>query len=256
MINIRRMGCDYHHDPNFVIEREHGYDSYLALYLHSKSQIKYNSELIFCESGTFVIFDKNSPHYYGAYEEEYIEDWIQFECDESCIRGFNIPLGKPIHINCDIDVAGYFRMICNAYFRCLNDCAVTDNLMQAMFLDISALVNEKKDIPHYGELIRLRQEVYRYPQKEWTVKSMADIIHISEPYLQELYKAAFGISCMSDVINCRIKYAKSLLSSDLTVEEVSLRCGYNSTVHFSRQFKKNVGVSPLVWKKDNKMKCV
>ena len=250
MFNIRRMGCDYRHGTDFFIEREHGYDCYLALYLHNRSRIGYNSEIIGCEKGTFIIFDKNSPQYYGADGEEYIEDWIQFECDESCIKGFNIPLGKPINISGDLDIAGYFKMICNAYFRCLNDCAVTDNLMQAMLLDISAALNEKKNIPHYSELIRLRQEIYRDPQKEWTVKAMAERIHISEPYLQELYKAAFGISCVSDVIGCRITYAKSLLSSELTVEEVSVRCGYNSAVHFSRQFKKIVGIAPAAWKRN------
>lgn len=254
MINIRRMGCGYHHDPAFWIERDHGCDCYLALYLHSRSKIRYNSEIIPCEPGTFVIFDKNSPHGYGAWEEEYVEDWIQFECDEFLLSGYHIPFGKPLHIHCSIDIGGYFQMICNAFFRCLNDCAVIDNLMQAMFLEISDAIREKKDVPHYDKLIQLRQQIYRAPQKKWTVKEMADSVHISEPYLQELYKKAFGVSCISDVIACRIAYAKSLLSSDLTVEETSLRCGYSSVVHFSRQFKGIEGISPLAWKNQNRLK--
>lgn len=98
MINIRRMGINYHHDPDFLIEREHGFDCYLAIYLHSRCLIGTESGIVRCEPGAFVVFDKNSPHYYGADGEEYIEDWIQFECDESCMLGFNIPLNRPIHI--------------------------------------------------------------------------------------------------------------------------------------------------------------
>lgn len=248
MINIRRMGISYHHDPDFLIEREHGYDCYLALYLHSRCLIGTESGIVHCEPGAFVVFDKNSPHYYGADGEEYVEDWIQFECDESCMLGFNIPLNRPIHIYDRIDVAGYFRMICNAYFRCLNDCTIIDNLMQAMFLDIASSVNERRNIPHYNELLALRREIYRHPELRWNIRYMADTVHISEPYLQDLYKTAFGISCVSDVINSRITYAKSLLASERSVEEVSIRCGYNSVVHFSRQFKKIVGLSPTAWK--------
>ncbi|MBR1723503.1 MAG: helix-turn-helix transcriptional regulator, partial [Ruminococcus sp.] len=79
-------------------------------------------------------------------------------------------------------------------------------------------------------------------------------VHISAPYLQELYKKAFGISCMNDVIECRIAYAKSLLViSDMRIEEIATRCGYKSLIHFSRQFRKITGSSPTEWRRENAM---
>ena len=75
-------------------------------------------------------------------------------------------------------------------------------------------------------------------------------MHISESYLQELYKKTFGISIGADIIYGRIDTAKMLLlDTELTAAEVGYHCGYNSSVHFSRQFSKIVGASPAEWRK-------
>jgi AraC-like DNA-binding protein len=49
----------------------------------------------------------------------------------------------------------------------------------------------------------------------------------------------------------RIEKAKELLAyKDQSVSEIAYRLGYASAAHFSRQFKKIVGVSPSVYKAD------
>ena len=80
------------------------------------------------------------------------------------------------------------------------------------------------------------------------MKMMAEELHISPAYIQELYKKTFGISCMNDVIECRISCAKNLLTgSRLSIREIAEKCGYNSNIHFSRQFRANTGMSPSEW---------
>ena len=79
---------------------------------------------------------------------------------------------------------------------------------------------------------------------------MADRLHISEPYLQELFKKAFGESAVSSVIRARISFAKSLLiSTDMTVAAIAEKCGYNSTVHFVFFFRRETGFTHVEWKK-------
>ena len=57
-------------------------------------------------------------------------------------------------------------------------------------------------------------------------------------------------SAVSSVIRARISFAKSLLiSTDMTVAAIAEKCGYNSTVHFSRQFRRETGYTPGEWKK-------
>ncbi|MDE6132852.1 MAG: AraC family transcriptional regulator [Oscillospiraceae bacterium] len=73
---------------------------------------------------------------------------------------------------------------------------------------------------------------------------------MSESYFQELYKNIFGVSCGADVITNRIETAKILLSNtSSSMEEIASMCGYNSIVHFSRQFKQMTGFAPNGYRK-------
>ena len=41
-----------------------------------------------------------------------------------------------------------------------------------------------------------------------------------------------------------------LAQTNLTMEEIADRCGYNSPVHFSRQFRKCTGYAPSKWREN------
>lgn len=74
---------------------------------------------------------------------------------------------------------------------------------------------------------------------------MAQQLHLSEGYLQTIYKNAFGLSCMDDCIRARIRLAKDqLLYTEKTVVSVAEFCGYRNVEHFCRQFKQCTGLSP------------
>ena len=252
MFYIRRMGCDYHHEEDFRIERENGYDCFLALFIKSPCLLKKEGQIISCKPHTFILFNINSSHFYAADGEEYIDDWIQFECNSNLLARMNVAFDQPIYIGEYTHLDYYFQLICNAYFRGHNDDEVIDHLMKGLFAEISSQTSSDiLSIPHYNELVNLRRKIFEFPQKDWSIEKIAKEFYISEPYFQELYKRAFHITCIADVINCRISYAKSLLSNPgISIEEVGYQCGYKSQVHFSRQFKKITGLSPSEWRKN------
>ena len=83
-----------------------------------------------------------------------------------------------------------------------------------------------------------------------SIRQCASAIGISESYFQHLYTEAFGISFQKDIIGFRITYAKNLLlSTDLSMEQIAELCGYNTPVHFFRQFKKIAGITPAKFRK-------
>ncbi len=98
---------------------------------------------------------------------------------------------------------------------------------------------------HFHALTELRRAIYSDPQHKWRVKDMADRLHLSEGYLQAIYRKTFGVSCMEDVIASRIRAAESLLQyTNKTSLQIAEFCGYGNAEHFCRQFKKLVGKTP------------
>lgn len=245
MYHIRRLGIDGRHYRNFVIDRPQGYDCYLMLFVKTKAVFSFGGTETVSEPDTFILYNINSPHAYRAFDNCYINDWIQFDSDNN----INFTFNQLIHIGEAVDIAGYVKLIFDSFYR-RNEHACS-LLLSAMLSEVSMISgNNAYRSPYSSKLVDLRKEIYARPEADWSVKYMAERIHISEPYFQELYKGLFGISSGADVINARIGNAKvMLLETDLPMVEIGSRCGYNSPVHFSRQFKQITRLSPSEYRK-------
>lgn len=88
-----------------------------------------------------------------------------------------------------------------------------------------------------------------FTKNDISISSLAAMCGISEVYFRKLFFNAFGISPKEYIIQKRIEYAKTLLSSgDFSVSEVAIITGYSEPCHFSREFSKRVGISPKQYK--------
>lgn len=97
----------------------------------------------------------------------------------------------------------------------------------------------------------LRRQISNTPELPWTIHKMAEQLHISPGHLQLLYKQQFGISCMDDVIDFRLRKAKDLLAyTEQSIAEIAEQCGYKNIEHFCRQFRKNTDTTPGRFRKD------
>lgn len=74
---------------------------------------------------------------------------------------------------------------------------------------------------------------------------LAATLSISEPRLFDLFKASLGCSPGRYAQRLRLRRAQELLiGADMRIGEVAEAVGYQDPFHFSRLFKKRVGVSP------------
>lgn len=84
-----------------------------------------------------------------------------------------------------------------------------------------------------------------FTDNDLSVSHLAALCGVSEVYFRRLFLNAFGTSPKEYIIQKRIEYAKTLLSSgDFSVSEVASLCGYAEPCHFSREFSKRVGMRP------------
>lgn len=250
MFRVRRMGCSCRHEGDFVLDNPKGFDAYLMLFVKTPAMFVIDGKEIYTESNTFIIFDMHSAQYYKAVKDEYVNDWIEFECSDNLTAETGLVFDTPYHIGERVNVPQYFRLIADCYYKAQNHHAA-GYLIKALLSEVfSNVTGESASLPHYRELLDLRRKIYAEPDRDWTVSLMSSLINVSEPYLHLIYKKAFGVTCNADVINSRIEAAKHYLEcSQMTIEEIAFECGYKNPVHFSRQFKQVCDIPPLGYRK-------
>jgi len=257
-LNIKSIGYNTIHGKNYSLERKSRNESYLLILLKSPCIFINDGEEIFADRDTVIIYDKKSA--FGLYSNEdiFIYDWICFEIggDRDFFSALDIPLDTIIRYTDAVFLSELIRNLTNEFYSSgVNRTKMIDSLLKTILIKISETngirgMSPQSSDPHYGELLELRRKIYQNPQIKWTVELMASEVNMSRSYFQHIYREVFGISCISDVIVCKIDKAKEILSTTLcTVSQVAVMCGYDSDEHFMRQFKKVTGVTPTVYRK-------
>ena len=97
------------------------------------------------------------------------------------------------------------------------------------------------------EMISFIQQNYC---NEISLSNLSDCFHLSEKYLSRYFKEHFQISFTQYVKHLRLSHAEKLLiSSDMSVTDISYQCGFQNISHFIRTFSNAYHISPLQYRK-------
>lgn len=252
MIKINICGYSSHHQPDTRIISVSGNSDYLLLLINSKASIMVNDHTYITTPGTLIIFDKNIAYNYGSTGEDYRDDWIHFDfADEAPLfEQLDLPLNIPILLPDTSIFPSLITFLVNEFYsnslyKLSNVDLYARILLQKFSEQLSVHPDSPQSHPHYAALNNLRVLIQNSPYLKWTVNQMSEKLHMSPSRFQHLYKTLFGISIFNDVIGIRIEYARHhLKTTDLSVKAIALLCGYENDVHFIRQFKKRLGITP------------
>ncbi|MEX1377498.1 MAG: response regulator [Eubacteriales bacterium] len=85
-----------------------------------------------------------------------------------------------------------------------------------------------------------------------TLENLAEISKLSSFYICKLFKKYLKMNFIDYVTFVRIKNAKKLLEDPyLSIKEISFKSGYADPNYFARVFKKETGISPSIYRKQN-----
>ena len=88
-----------------------------------------------------------------------------------------------------------------------------------------------------------------YADQSITLTKLADRFHLSEAYLSWLFKEVSGENFSAYLERVRMKNAHALLSeTNLSIDEIAKRTGYNSSDTFRKAFKRFHGITPLAYR--------
>jgi AraC-type DNA-binding domain-containing proteins len=92
----------------------------------------------------------------------------------------------------------------------------------------------------------LRADQY---QSNFSLQDMANISRMPMETFRKRFVAEVGLPPLNYLLYCKMEQAKKLLQAQCSVKEAGACVGMTDPYHFSKQFKKIVGISPSAYKK-------
>ncbi|ODN71526.1 helix-turn-helix transcriptional regulator [Methylobrevis pamukkalensis] len=83
-----------------------------------------------------------------------------------------------------------------------------------------------------------------------TVEAAAATVRLSASHFSRAFRISFGLTFARYVLERRIDRAKTLLAESVEpIAQVALACGTADQSHFTRLFGREVGVTPLIYRR-------
>ena len=104
-----------------------------------------------------------------------------------------------------------------------------------------------------SEIYRCMTYIQSHTNDTIGVEDVAEEIHHSSSYLMRRFKAELGMSVGDYITKCKLEEACDLLTyGDRSLAEISAYLGYSSQSYFQNVFKKQYGITPMQYRKENR----
>lgn len=142
--------------------------------------------------------------------------------------------------------AGKFRDTVDAIIAQVSELNRNEHKISLLISDIYEQLSEcrtaeESEIDFEGIMNYMRNHY----QENLTLDQLAAFCGLSKSYLIRAFKKETGSTPHEYLLNYRLQKAMEMLrGSERSIEEISVQCGFNSTSHFARAFKKEIDVTP------------
>ena len=257
------IGYHHLHNKSFKNYRPNGSQDWLLLLLKSPAVFYINDEVIHTKSDSFIIYSLDTPQHYSADNQDYIDDWLHFYPDEEELRlieELSIPLNRPVYLG-NIEVfSSIIRNMCFEFYSAHQN---RNEIVTLYFRMLLYKLHEQKNFrysdtiltqtKYMPNLLWIRESIFRWPEQEWCVDTLAKELEISNSRFQHIYTKAFGSTMIQDVIDSRIQRGCELLrDTSMGIADIAETCGYSSVPHFTHLFRSRTGVTPQTYRKLHK----
>ena len=99
---------------------------------------------------------------------------------------------------------------------------------------------------------KIKNLIHRHPEKIFSNKDLAENLGVSVKTAENKFKQMCGGTIHQYVLNFKVEQAISFFKNypDMQIKEIAFNLGFYDEYHFSKQFKKITGISPMIYKKE------
>lgn len=273
MVKFTRYG--YRQDSFYAAPIVHTHPQYEISFIHAGScSYMLGGRRIVVESGDLIMLNGLAPH--GRYAAESGLIYSKFIFDVQLSQVFH-PFFMPVNPlepfqrvrNAHIRLEQNGRDECerilaqvNRFYEMQHRDQPQFNRMLVAFVDLLLFIGTQygmaeteRSIPS-TEKERLANEIVAFIERNYKddlrLENMEAEFYMSKYHLSRVFREMTGLSIFEFLCHKRIEQAKLLLqeaASEHAVSQICHRVGYNHPAHFSRMFKKLVGMSPNQYRK-------
>jgi predicted TIM-barrel enzyme/AraC-like DNA-binding protein len=99
----------------------------------------------------------------------------------------------------------------------------------------------------------LQNYIHNHYSEEISLEDLSEVLYLSRSYLSTIFKQYIGKSFSDYLIDYRLSRATELIKmNSFSLNEISTLIGYQNYPHFSKLFKKRLGVSPNDYRNKHK----
>ncbi len=270
MFILEGIGCSYVHSKGWSINRPNGSGNYLFIHIETPSEIMVDGKWTYYSDPCFILFKRGQPQIFRDYKgAKYIDSWIHFDYDkdnkdvddiELLFDELDIPCGVPQVLYNSIELSDMWHFIDSEFHQNgSHRLDLVDMKMKTLIYKYADILHAESGTAHKYNRFRksfgeLRNRIYSGSEAAEMndITALAKEQNLSISYFEHIYKELFGVPVSQDIIKSRITYARYLLrSTNNSVQQIAISCGYDNIEHFTRQFRKITGFTPTEFKKQS-----
>ena len=207
-------------------------------------------------AGDALIIPPFTKVYHGpqsGMQEGFRNDWFYANGNEidAILKDFPLPISKNFSVSSPHLIGDCISAINNEVIKKRQGYKEKiDLLIKNMIIDLFREFSE--DDSAQFRIAQAREFMQKNLEKNLTLKEIAEKAGYSVSRFSDLYQDKYCISPKADFLKMRLENAQSLLLyTSLSIEEISLKCGFGSIYHFSKYFKTATGFSPSAFRKSH-----
>lgn len=109
----------------------------------------------------------------------------------------------------------------------------------------------------YEDIVRVIQHIDNHFTQDIKLTELSRLANMSQTKLKGLFKQFTGCTITEYLLSKKADYASHLLAeSDLAIEEIAKKVGFDTTAGFSTSFKKQMGLPPSEYRKKIEFYCL
>jgi len=241
--NVKSFVYYEHHPSDYVMEHNHNcYEC--VFYTQGKGTVTVSNEVYDYDGPTITIVKPGHKH------DETTENFstlfiILFEINNpNILKPFNIfrlneeTKEKLIELFNKMDEEErerkpYYREMMSSYFSIV--------LSQCLRMTSTDKQSYNKEL-----VLRTKNYIKENYKQKIDFEAIAASFGYSYDRFRHIFAEETGTSINQYLLNCRLYAAKQLLlTTDLSIKEIAIDCGFKSNVHFNNFFTKKMNISPL-----------